>query len=47
MGQNHLEGFRGLSLETDTSFTVETLDKLKELGFENELDVITESKKND
>ncbi|BBH53081.1 hypothetical protein [Fluviispira sanaruensis] len=46
MGQNHLEeGFRGLSLGTQTSFTVETLDKLKELGFENEVEVISESKK--
>lgn len=46
MGQNHLEeGFRGLALEAETSFTVETLDKLKELGFENEIEVISESKK--
>ncbi|WGL58983.1 hypothetical protein QEJ31_10675 [Pigmentibacter sp. JX0631] len=44
MGRNHLEEFRGLGLknDTETSFTVETIEKLKELGFE--MDDDTESK---
>lgn len=44
MGQNHLEEFRGLGLKsgTETSFTLETIEKLKELGFE--IDDESESK---
>ena len=36
MGQNHLESFRGLGLnnETETSFTIEIIEKLKELGLD-------------